>query len=151
MPHSSSTSGSMGTFRGPQHPGRRPIGDLADTTAAPTATGRAPVAGPAWVGITDTRNAPADPVDAIGPNSYIEMVNTTVAIYSRSGTLLASASTEKLTGTGNPDDLSDPQVMWDPATNRFYYSVINEATERIEVGFSKSASPTSIVLAPSGS
>jgi hypothetical protein len=114
------------------------------TEAQPAATGRAPVAGPAWVGITDTRNAPADPVGAIGPNSYLEMVNTTVAIYSRTGTLLASASTEKLTGTGNPDDLSDPQVMWDPATNRFYYSVINEATERIELGFSKNASPTSI-------
>ena len=45
-------------------------------TLAPIATGRAPVAGPAWVGITDTRNAPADPVDAIGPNSF-ELANGT--------------------------------------------------------------------------
>jgi hypothetical protein len=135
---------SHGYLPRPQHPGAKPVGTIADPAAAPAATGRAPVAGPAWVGIADTRTAPADPVDAIGPNSYLEMVNTKVAIYSRSGTLLASASTEKLTGTGNPDDLSDPQVMWDPATNRFYYSVINVTTERIEVGFSKTASPTSI-------
>jgi hypothetical protein len=128
----------------PQHPGRRPTGGAVDTAAAPMATGRAPAAGPAWVGITDTRHAPADPVDAIGPSSFVEMVNTTIAIYSRSGALLASASMEKLTGTADEADLSDPQVMWDPATNRFYYSVINEATERIEVGFSRSASPTSI-------
>jgi hypothetical protein len=129
----------------PQHPGGNAVRGTAGTATAPVvAAGRAPVAGPAWAGVRDTRYAPADPVGAIGPASFIEMVNTRIAIYSRSGTLLASASTEKLTGTADPDDLSDPQVMWDPATNRFYYSVINEATERIEVGFSKSASPTSI-------
>jgi len=113
-------------------------------TNEPAATGPAPVAGPAWNGITDTRHAPADPVDAIGPSSYIEMVNTTIAIYSRTGTLVSSASMEKLTGAANEADLSDPQVMWDPATNRFYYSVINEATEGLDVGFSKSANPTSV-------
>jgi hypothetical protein len=129
----------------PAHAGGTRVGAPAGTVAAAVgAPGRAPATGPSWVGITDTRNAPADPVNAIGPDSFIEMVNTTVAIYSRSGALLASGSTERLTGTGNPDDLSDPQVMWDPATNRFYYSVINEATERIELGFSKSARPTSI-------
>ena len=114
----------------------------------PTAvSGHAPVAGPAWTGITDTRYAPADPVDAVdavGPSSYIQMVNTTIAIYNRTGTLIASASTGKLTGTAKAADLSDPQVMWDPATNRFYYAMINEATEGIDIGFSRSANPTSI-------
>jgi hypothetical protein len=110
---------------------------------SPAAVGHAPVAGTKWVGITDTRHAPADPVDAIGPSSFIEAVNTTFAIYSRTGTLVTSASMEKLTG-GSVGDLSDPQVMWDPATNRFYYSVINTTTELLEVGFSKSANPTSI-------
>ncbi len=119
-------------------------GPVAAPAVAPAATGRAPVAGPAWVGITDTRHAPADPVNAVGPSSYVQMVNTTIAIYSRTGTLVASASTEKLTGTGDEGDLSDPQVMWDPATNRFYYAMINEATDGIELGFSKSANPTSI-------
>jgi hypothetical protein len=128
----------------PRHAGNEPVHAAPGTAAAPAAaTGRAPVAGPAWVGVADTRYAPADPVDAIGPTSFIEMVNTKVAIYSRTGSLTASASTEQLTG-GNPGDQSDPQVMWDPATNRFYYSSINVTTERIEVGFSKSASPTSI-------
>jgi hypothetical protein len=128
----------------PQHAAGAPV-RATGTVAAPSAlTGPAPVAGPAWVGITDTRNAPADPVNAIGPSRYIEAVNTTFAIYSRTGSLIASASTEKLTRTTNPEDLSDPQVMWDPATNRFYYSVINEGSERLEVGFSKSANPTSI-------
>jgi len=127
----------------PAYPSGIPVARAAQPAAAPAATGRAPVAGPAWQGLTDTRFAPADPVGAIGPNSYIEMVNTMVGIYSRTGALVASASAEKLTG-GSVDDLSDPQVMWDPATNRFYYSIINVTTERIEVGFSKSASPTSI-------
>lgn len=123
---------------------RAVTGSVAAPDVAAAAVGRAPVAGTKWVGITDTRHAPADPVNAVGPSSYIQMVNTTMAIYSRTGKLVASASTEKLTGTADEADMSDPQVMWDPATNRFYYAVMNEKTEGIEVGFSKSANPTSI-------
>lgn len=67
-----------GYLPGPERPAglRRKAATVDAPTLAPIATGRAPVGGPAWVGITDTRNAPADPVDAIGPNSF-ELANGT--------------------------------------------------------------------------
>ncbi|HEV2373981.1 MAG TPA: hypothetical protein VGS19_17720 [Streptosporangiaceae bacterium] len=131
--------------RPPMPPGlaNRP-GTPAAPPAASVGDGRTPVAGPTWAGVRDTRYAPGDPTDAVGPSSYIAMVNTMMAIYSRSGTLVTSASANVLTPGVSANDLADPQVMWDPATNRFYYSMIDVPAGKIELGFSKSANPTSI-------
>jgi hypothetical protein len=71
------------------------------------------------------------------------MINTRIAIHNRSGGLIASAPSEVLTGTAH-GDLSDPQVMWDPATNRFYYVILNVTNDTFQFGFSKSSSPTTL-------
>jgi len=88
--------------------------------------------------------SPSDSTGAIGPGSYIEMVNLEIGIYSRS-TLAASDAATLGSLTGQPDgSLSDPQIIWDPATNRFYYVVLNTATQNLQWGFSKSANPSTI-------
>jgi hypothetical protein len=94
-------------------------------------------------GLRDTSVAPSDSTGAIGPNSYIEMINLKIGIYNRSLGLVASANLGALTGQPN-GNLSDPQVIWDPATNRFYYVILNVASDNLQWGFSKSANPTSI-------
>lgn len=115
--------------------------------------------GPSSDGLADHSVGPSDSTGAIGPDSYIEMVNLKIAIYNRSLGLVDSANLGTLTGEPNYS-LSDPQVFWDPATNRFYYAVLNVNTSSIVWGFSKSANPTAIpggfckydlVFSPSGS
>jgi hypothetical protein len=47
------------------------------------------------------------------------------------------------TVTGDSGSLSDPMVLWDPDTQRFYYNVWNIGTQTMDWGFSKTANPTS--------
>jgi hypothetical protein len=95
-------------------------------------------------GLNDLNSTPSDSTGAIGPNSYIEIVNTQVAIYNRT---LSSHTSDTLTnwwGTGAAD-VFDPQVIWDPTTHRFYYAgdaVFSDTDNRLAFGFSKTSSPS---------
>src|SRR2546425_2616732 len=75
-----------------------------------------PTLGASWAGISQSNVTPPDPNGAIGPNSYIEIINLKIAIYTRAGASIASATLTQLTGQGS---LSDPMVLWDPDTQRF--------------------------------
>jgi hypothetical protein len=117
-------------------------GAPAQASIAPAAA-HAPVASPSFQGQDENDVAPSDSTGAIGPNSFIEAINTRFAIYSRAGALIASAPSEVLAG-GVHGNLSDPQVMWDPGTNRFYFTVLDVGNNTLRIGFSKSSSPTHI-------
>lgn len=67
---------------------------------------------------------PPDPNGDVGPNNYILAVNTSYAIYSKSGTLLASFTEDNLWGSGgsNPcksNSQGDPIVVYDPLVDRW--------------------------------
>src|SRR5439155_15925786 len=62
-----------------------------------------------------------------------------MAYYSRSGSGLGNATFATLTGHGND---SDPMVLWDPHTQRFYYNVLNLSNATMDFGFSKSSNPS---------
>jgi hypothetical protein len=110
--------------------------------SAPTAhNGAAPIVGSSWNGVNQSTVTPPDPNGAIGPNSYVEVVNVKMAIYQRSGVGIAVGAFSKLTGNGNG---SDPMVLWDPDTQRFYYNIWNTANARMDWGFSKDSNPTTI-------
>jgi hypothetical protein len=109
--------------------------------AAPTAA-QAPTVGTSWQGTNDTRFTPPDANGAIGPKSFLEIVNSKIAIYTRSGALTASALLSVLTGDSH--QLSDPTILWDPDTQRFYYNVWDIQTTSMRWGFSKTNNPTSI-------
>jgi hypothetical protein len=116
------------------------------TSAAARVGPQAVVAGPSFQGVDDQgvgQNVDtSDSTGAIGPNSYIEMVQSKIAIYSRAGALIASATNDALTGSSGV--LISPQVLWDPATNRFYYVTIDRGNNLFEIGFSKTADPAVI-------
>jgi hypothetical protein len=104
--------------------------------------GAAPTAARSWNGIFQTGLAPPDTTGAIGTTRYVELINIRYAIYGRSAnTPIATGSLGQLTGDARPSGLTDPQVIWDATTGRFYYVVLNFFTDAFDVGFSKTASP----------
>ncbi len=68
---------------------------------------------------------PPDTVGDVGPNHYVQAVNTSVGIYSKTGTQLSTVTFNTLwtgAGTGTPCDAShdgDPTVIYDPGRDRF--------------------------------
>ena len=101
----------------------------------------APTIGAKWKGVAETQVSPPDPNGAIGPNSYIETVNRKIGIYSRTGATIATANLSALTGNSGA---TDPMILWDPHTQRFYYNVLNINNARMDWGFSKTSNPTTI-------
>ena len=105
---------------------------------------------PSFDGIYRTDGTPPDTTGAIGPDRYIEAVNTSYGIFSRSGTLLGSGDLSSLTGVPTGlfgYGLSDPQMMWDAKTQRFYYAAVYYdslffSDNGIALGFSTTATPT---------
>ena len=108
---------------------------------ATAATLRTPTIGAHWPGVATSNVSPPDANGAIGPNSYVEVVNQKMGIYTRAGSKLAGASLTTLTGHSGE---SDPMVLWDPHTQRFYYNVLNVNNAKMDWGYSKTANPTSI-------
>jgi hypothetical protein len=105
---------------------------------------------PSFNGTYQTGLTPPDTTGAIGPDRYIETVNTQYAIYSRSGSQVNSGSLSSLTGISGGlfgYSLSDPQMMWDAKTQRFYYSAVYYdaflSDNGLAFGWSKTATPTS--------
>ncbi|MGE5827010.1 MAG: hypothetical protein ACM30G_01415 [Micromonosporaceae bacterium] len=111
------------------------------SAAKPSPSLLTPVIGTSWQGTSQNNLTPPDGNGAIGPNSYVETVNTRLAIYSRTGTQLANADFSALTGNTSG---SDPMALWDPDTQRFYYNIWNTSNARMDWGFSKDSNPTSI-------
>jgi hypothetical protein len=102
--------------------------------------GAAPTASRSWNGIVQPGVTPPDTTGAIGTNRYVELINIRYAIYSRTANApIASGSLHQL--TGDTASLTDPQVIWDATTSRFYYVVLDFSSDTFDVGFSKSASP----------
>jgi hypothetical protein len=71
--------------------------------------------------------APPDPIGAIGPNNYVEMVNLVFAVYDRRGNLLTGPTLigDLWQGFAIPDctDLSgDPVVLYDKQDDRWLLS-----------------------------
>jgi hypothetical protein len=105
-----------------------------------------PNVSPSFQGTYQSGLTPPDTTGAIGRDRYIELVNTAFAIYGRTGSLISSGSLASLTGiTGYA--LSDPQVIFDVKTQRFYYVAIYFdpfflSDNGIAIGYSTTAQPT---------
>jgi sugar lactone lactonase YvrE len=84
-----------------------------------------------------------DTTGAIGPNNYLEMVNSLVGVYDRSGTLLSSRDLFLFTGVAAATDAFDPQIQWDGQANRWFYTA-DLGLGRLALGWSKTADPTNL-------
>ena len=85
---------------------------------------------------------PPDTTGDVGPNHYIQLVNSTkVAIYDKSGTLLTpifNLSSLFTTGPCSTEDAGDPQVNWDGLANRW---VLSQFTSTNQLCFAVSQTP----------
>src|SRR5204862_8318054 len=92
-------------------------------------TASAPTSGSAWVGLDHTNwgaGWPPDPNGDVGPNDYVQTVNTSIGIWSKStGTRAAAMTFDTLfsqAATGTPCDNSnqgDPVALYDPFGDRW--------------------------------
>ena len=66
------------------------VGLLTAAAGPASASALAPTIGASWQGVAQSGITPPDANGAVGPNSYIEVVNLQIGIYQRSGTLITS-------------------------------------------------------------
>jgi hypothetical protein len=137
----------------------RPVGD-ATGVLAPTESqtgagelvaldpGGSPLAVRNWAGVNDVTVTPPDATGAIGPTRYVQLTNGTFGIYDRRhDTPLATGALQRLAGTSSIF-VTDPQVIYDPGTERFYFVILDyrgiegEGNNGLFVGFSRTNSPS---------
>jgi hypothetical protein len=89
---------------------------------------------------------PPDPTGAIGPNDYVEFINTTIAVFDRSLKMLSSKDMASFVAAPSGLNVSDPQVQWDPRAGRWFYAAIAFASHNnyLVYGWSKTADPTDL-------
>ena len=102
-----------------------------------------PVALPSFEGQFESDLTPPDTTGAIGPRSYVQFVNLWMGIYDRAGGLIASAPVESLFGASH-SVYSDPQVLWDPDTQRFFMLIWTRTNATMRWAFSKTSHPRSL-------
>jgi hypothetical protein len=86
---------------------------------------------------------PPDPNNAVGPNHVFEMVNLAGIIYLKNGTI--AKSTFPLSGFFNlSGSMSDPQVLYDAISGRWFASIIDISGNNVQVAVSTSNDPTGI-------
>ncbi|MGR8932942.1 MAG: hypothetical protein ACU837_00960 [Gammaproteobacteria bacterium] len=117
-------------------------------TAAMEIVPLAPPPGPkvvkSFAGQKDPTGSPPDTTSAVGTTRYIEPLNRVFKIWDKSGSVKGSGTLQALFGVPSDINVFDPQVIWDPSTNRFYLTgdvVVSDTDNRLFFGFSKTASP----------
>ena len=118
--------------RGQETAALRPRAKRADPLLGASRAGRgavaaAPTTVASFDGIPATGVLPPDTVGAVGPNNYIQMVNSAFAIYDKTGTLLAGPSpiNSLWLGFGGPcesQNNGDPIVRYDHLADRWLLS-----------------------------
>ena len=102
-------------------------------------------------GLTDHSGSPPDTTGSIGPAQYVEFINSQVGVFDRNTLGLLSQQ-----GLGpfaqDTNDICDPQIQWDPQSNRWYYLALfncsgSASGQRLDFGWSLSANPTDLSTA----
>ena len=119
---------------------------------APAAQTTPSIASLSKPGLTATQSGgstPPDTTGAVGPASYVEFVNSEIAVYNRTTLAsppLAAATEDAFTGSTST---CDGQIKWDQNAQRFEYWSLDCAAAAGQNGFSfgwsKTSSPTPLV------
>ena len=84
---------------------------------------------------------PPDPSGAVGPNHYINAVNSVLKIFDKSGNLLVGP-TALGSFLGNGTNGGDPIIMYDHLADRFFVSQFGSANNSLVLGVSETSDPT---------
>ena len=97
----------------------------------------------AWPGQTASGFRPFDPSGAVGPNHYVQMINsTTFKVYNKTGSVLLTATLGNLWSPATAN-AGDPIVMYDKAADRWFLAQFGSSTDKkIYIAVSTSSDPT---------
>ncbi len=122
-------------------PGSAPSVESGETSSLAAVVG-----GHSFAGQNAGNSTPSDATGAVGPASYIQMINTSARIYNRNTeAVVATANLNQMAGNAATVNSFDPQIIWDPSTKRFYYvmdSIFSASDNKLAWGFSRTANPT---------
>ncbi len=89
-----------------------------------------------WNGLSGAN--PPDPSGAVGPNHYMQMVNSQYRVFDKTGTILKTGSLGSLLGGGNA---GDPIVLYDKFADRWFISQF-DFSNNLQVAVSQTGDPT---------
>lgn len=94
----------------------------------------------------DTAGTPPDTTGAAGPSNYVEMVNSSIAVYSNTDLTSPTSTTTEETFTGDSSPC-DGNIQWDQEGQRWLYSILgdcfsDEPNNVLYFGWSKTTAPT---------
>jgi hypothetical protein len=89
---------------------------------------------------------PPDTIAAAGPNHVVELVNTDIRISNKAGSALSTEDLTTFFGPLNPQNMTDPAVMYDESAGRFIVSALDYALDfsssALDVAVSNDSDPT---------
>ena len=104
-----------------------------------------------FAGLTQNCCNPPDVQIAAGPHYVLEMVNLDGAIYTKNGTLVKAFGLQQLFNPSdnsfsksNSDDLTDPSLLFDNSSGRWFASISDTSTQSVRVAVSKTNDPSGI-------
>jgi hypothetical protein len=87
------------------------------------------------------QRVPADTQVAVGPTAVVEMVNTQVSIWTRAGIQRKTFALSQIVGERD-ENLSDPQVLYDALSGRWFAAAMNVRHNGTEIAVSDTSDPT---------
>jgi T5SS/PEP-CTERM-associated repeat protein len=91
---------------------------------------------------------PPDTMGAAGPNDFVAFVNNGFVIYNKDGSLVSRVSETSFWAAAlglDPGNLSDPRILYDPVSQRWFTSMITidqTTNNKILIARSNTADPT---------
>jgi hypothetical protein len=106
-----------------------------------------PVVGSGWDALSFGSGGltPPDVQVAVGPSHILEAVNVNLGVYSKQGTSITSYSLSTLLATGS-DFISDPRIIYDRGTSRWFLTVVDVTTGQVVIAVSKTPDPLGVWL-----
>jgi hypothetical protein len=110
----------------------------------------APTVGALVAGLGSTGSAPSDDQIGVGPTSVVQMVNNSVAIWPRSGAGVGPAPVltmslgrffSSVSITRTDDEVTDPRVLYDARTGRWFFAVFDTVRNQTIVEVSRTSDP----------
>ena len=106
---------------------RRPLGQPSNLIAGGTLSGtRVSLISPLFKGIGATGSEPPDPDLGVGPNHIVEVVNTSIAFFNKTGTKLFEQPLDQWFSSVSPEPFeSDPKVFYDQVAKRWVVIILS--------------------------
>ncbi len=102
--------------------------------------------GAGWEGINSLTSecscAPPDVTLAVGTTYVVEMNNLEERVFTKSGTFVSNQSLHRLFGAPAAFNLSDPRILYDNLTGRWFASIFDIPINEVHVAVSTTSDPT---------